>query len=317
MLAALIMALIPHCSVLGILFLAFVLNGVASLVINVGGNTLIGAVHGPRVGTYINGIHFAFGLGGFLTPLIAKQFVQSSNALVLSYSTFGAVLGVLAVGAWLTPSPVIQHHHAQRKAEPLNKALAVLLVLFLFLEVGAESTVSGWLFSYALRSGAPEPAAYNINSAFWAAFTIGRLLSIPVAMRLSQRTMLFWHLYSWSALSLILLLLPATTLTLWLCAIGMGFGMAPIFPTILALGQQALRASGQVTGWLLCGAGIGAMFCPWLVGQLIGRLGASVFVWIILIELIGALFVLNRFFAKAGTTNSAEDIQLIASEEPL
>ena len=194
-----------------------------------------------------------------------------------------------------------------------------MLLLFLFLEVGAEGIVSGWMFSYAQRSGAADTLAYDMNSGFWAAFTVGRLLGIPLAWRLRPHTVILMHLSSWLVLTVVLCFLPAASWALWLCAFGMGFGMAPIFPSTMALAQRTLHVTGKMTGWLLFGAACGGMFGPWLVGQLIGGFGPRVFLWIVLCQLIGALAVISYFFARAEKeAPDDETVEVLPTgEEPL
>jgi fucose permease len=315
--AALLMFALPFIPALPFLFCAFLCVGVCSLVINVGGHTLVVAANREHPALFLNSIHFAFGLGGFLAPLIAKQFAHADNALRWTYGVFAFVLVSITLAAWLTPSPTVVHHEAAAESAQTDKGLFYLLILFFFLEVGGESVVSGWLFSYAVRSGTAETLAYDMNSGFWVAFTLGRLAAIPLIWRLGERTLLLVHLSGWLVLTFALVVLPASSISLWLCAIGMGLGMAPIFPAAMALGQRALRATGKMTGWLLFGAATGGMFSPWMVGQFIGRFGPPVFLWIILIELIAALLVLSRFFAYARVEREPEEAPLLIGEEPL
>ncbi len=62
-------------------------------------------------------------------------------------------------------------------------------MLFLFFYVGAEITFGGWVYTYAvtLKLASAAGAAY-LTSAFWLAFTVGRLISIPAATRFHAKT---------------------------------------------------------------------------------------------------------------------------------
>jgi MFS transporter, FHS family, Na+ dependent glucose transporter 1 len=318
---ALMMLAVPYTHTLPLLFGTFVCLGVCSLVINVGGHTLVAAANPQRAALFLNAIHFTFGLGGFLAPLIAKQFADTTGALPWTYGVFAFAIGSVGLSAWFVPSPNVAHHQqSQAATQPQHaKGLLGLLLLFLFLEVGAEAIVSGWLFSYAQRSGAASTLAYDMNSGFWAAFTLGRLAGIPLAWRLRPHTIILGHLCGWLMLSVVLVFLPAATWALWLCAVGMGLGMAPIFPSTMALAQRTLHVTGKMTGWLLFGAACGGMFGPWLVGQLIGRFGPRVFVWIVLAQLIGALAVILYFISRAkAEAPDDETVEVLpTSEEPI
>jgi fucose permease len=315
------MLLVPRLDALPLLFATFVCVGICSLVINVGGHTLVAAANPQRAALFLNAIHFTFGLGGFLAPLIAKQFAGTTGALPWTYGVFAFAITSVALSAWFVPSPNVAHHQqSQTAAQPHQaKGLLLLLLLFLFLEVGAEGIVSGWMFSYAQRSGAESTLAYDMNSGFWAAFTLGRLAGIPLAWRLRPHTIISMHLCGWLVLTVVLCFLPAATWALWLCAVGMGLGMAPIFPSTMALAQRTLHVTGKMTGWLLFGAACGGMFGPWLVGQLIGCFGPRVFVWIVLVQLIGALAVILYFFSRAEKeAPDDETVEVLPTgEEPL
>ena len=151
-------------------------------------------------------------------------------------------------------------------------ALVVLVALFFFLYVGAEVSFGGWIYTYALRQTgadfATDPqlsasAAY-LASAFWGALTAGRLLAIPLALRLRARTILFFDLLG-ALLSVgALLIWPGVWNVIWAGTLGAGVCMASIFPTTLVLAERRMPLNGRVTGWFFVGAGAGGMGLPWL-----------------------------------------------------
>ena len=57
-----------------------------------------------------------------------------------------------------------------------------LLALFLFLHIGLEVTISGWIVTFMTeRHGGPYSG--YISSGFWAGSTIGRLALIPLTKK--------------------------------------------------------------------------------------------------------------------------------------
>jgi MFS transporter, FHS family, Na+ dependent glucose transporter 1 len=232
--AAVVFALIAGVQWLGAVAALFIVVGWALSLINVGGNTLIVLVHGTRVGPFLSLIHFAYGLGGLLAPLVAKPFAAQTDAVKLTYLALAALIapaGLLLFGA---ASPALRTHSEGHVAQAKLTRPVLLLLLFLFFEVGAEGAVSGWLFTFARERLGQEDPAFYVNSAFWAAFTIGRLLSIPLAMRFSERRIVTAHVAGWLGVSVLATVLPPTPASLWLLALGSGLGMAPIFPLTLA-----------------------------------------------------------------------------------
>ena len=71
------------------------------------------------------------------------------------------------------------------------------------------------------------------------------------------------------AASLVLILLfPESVVALWAGAILLGLFIASIFPTIFTLAERRMTLTGTITSWFFVGASTGAMFFPWLMGQL-------------------------------------------------
>ena len=66
-------ALIPFATQLIFLTLAFLVLGFAQGVIDVGGNTLLIWHHGAGVSPFMNGLHFFFGVGALLSPIIVAK----------------------------------------------------------------------------------------------------------------------------------------------------------------------------------------------------------------------------------------------------
>src|SRR5262245_17969358 len=81
--AAAALALVPSAPQLPALLALTVFIGIALASINVGGNALIVLVHGERVSPFISQLHFAFGLGGLLAPMLVAQLGRRADGLHL------------------------------------------------------------------------------------------------------------------------------------------------------------------------------------------------------------------------------------------
>jgi fucose permease len=84
---------------------------------------------------------------------------------------------------------------------------------------------------------------------------------------------------------------------LWIGTFILGFSLASVFPTTLALAGRHMTITGQVTGWFFIGAGIGSMALPWLIGQAFNPLGPGAFLWLLGADLLVALLVLWALLA--------------------
>jgi FHS family Na+ dependent glucose MFS transporter 1 len=162
----------------------------------------------------------------------------------------------------------------------------------LFLYVGAEVGFGGWVYTYAVRRGLMgAAAAAYLTSAFWGALTLGRLLAIPIAARLSPRAVLLSDLLGCLASVGALLIQPNSAPALWLGTLGLGFSMASVFPTMLSLAERRIDITGGVTGWFFVGSSAGGMTLPWLIGQLFESVGPRVMLIGIGLALVCALLV--------------------------
>src|SRR5690606_33368940 len=160
------------------------------------------------------------------------------------------------------------------------------------LYVGGETGFGGWVYSYALeRNVGSEARAALLNSAFWGSFTAGRLLSIPLATRWRPRYLIPAHLLLALA-SLGVLLVVRHPAAIWIGTISYGLGLAPIFPTTVALAGRRLQISSRVNAWLLVGGSLGGMTLPWLLGRVFGAWGPQAMFGALMLILLLACLVL-------------------------
>ena len=303
-LIALTLVAAPIVPMLWLLTLVIGLLGLAQGLVDVGGNTLLVWVHGERVGPFMNGLHFFYGLGGFVLPIIVAWMVSLNGDITWAYWTL-ALLSLPAV-VWLVrlSSPPAPRTSSAESADPVNPWLIPLIALFFTLYVGAETSLGGWIHTYTVASGLGNAAvgAY-LTSGFWGAFTAGRLLSIPLAARHRPRSLLLIDFAGAVASLGVLLLWPASTVAAWVGTVGVGASIASIFPTMISLAERRLEITGRVTGWFFVGASVGGMSLPWLIGQLFESIGPRVTMVIILIDLLvaaGILAVLALIPARVG-----------------
>ena len=299
---AILIALVPFAPFLAALIAIFLAIGVVEAVLDVGGNTLLVWAYRDDVGPYMNGLHFCFGVGAFLAPIIVAQVVAFGGASLWSYWIMAALIVPAALSILRTPSPRPYHEaHPAAGDGRVNYRLAALVALFLMLYVGAEIGFGGWVFSYAEALALTDAAtAAYLTSAFWGALTFGRLLAIPLAARLRPRTILLGDLIGCLASVAIILLWHGSLAALWVGALGLGLSMASIFPTTISFAARRMPTTGKVTSWFLVGGSLGAMSLPWLIGQLFDRIGPRVTMVIIMAALLVSCVVFALLIRVGG-----------------
>ncbi|MBN1349452.1 MFS transporter [candidate division KSB1 bacterium] len=279
-----LMFLVPLTPSLWLLLLFWLLTGFASATLDVGCNTLIVWVHGRKVGPVMNGLHFFWGMGAFLSPIIIARAMLIDGQLTWAYWSLAVLLLPAAIWILFFPSPMPVVGDDEKKDHQSHKTLVVLVALLFLLYVGAESAFGGWIFTYATkRFSVTDTDGRLLTSIYWGALTTGRLLSIPLALKFKPHILLTAN-FSGCLLSIICLLLFGNDV-LWWATIGFGLSMSSIFPTVLAFAERRLKITGKLTGYFFAGASFGAMILPWLIGQLFESVGPGITMVAILVDM--------------------------------
>ncbi len=294
LLMALSVALVPVISVLWALIVVLLLVGAFEGASDVGGNTLLVWLHGEKVGPFMNAMHFFFGVGAFLSPVVIARVYTAGGGITWAYWTLALLIVPIAAAVLRLPSPSSPAGERtapdEQSATALRRTSAVLVALiasFFFLYVGVESSFGGWIATYAKTTGLGDAttAAY-LTSAFWGALTLGRLVSIPLAARFRLRALLWADLVGCLLSVLVVIAWPGVPAALWIGTFGAGFSMASIFPTMISFAGRHMTTTGKTTAWFFVGASSGGMVIPWLIGQWFETTGPQVTVFIVLASLI-------------------------------
>ncbi len=69
---------------------------------------------------------------------------------------------------------------------------------------------------------------------------------------------------------------------MWVSAAGIGFSMAPIWPSGYNLAVQSIRLTAGVGAVIMLGDSVGGMVLPGLMGLFMERAGAEAMTWLVL-----------------------------------
>jgi FHS family Na+ dependent glucose MFS transporter 1 len=291
--------LIPLAPVLWMLLVAMFLSGLAGGIVDVGCNTLLLWTHGKSAGPFMNGLHFFFGVGSVIAPLLfARVLMQTGDIHWLFWSVAIACLPT-AAWCWFLSEPSTHAQAQERNNAPFPVLPVLLMVIMFVLYVGLELGFANWIYTYALTLGLGNAveSAY-LTSGFWGSFTFGRLLGVWVSTRARSQAILFADLIGCAISTLIIMLWKDSSLALWVGSIGLGLSMASIFPTFLMLAGERMEVTGAMTGWFLVGSGAGSMLLPWLIGQIFVRTGAGAMTTVLLIDIAAIVLVLLLFASQ-------------------
>lgn len=301
--------LIPIIPVFSLLLIVMFIFGIGMGLIDIGGNVNLLWVFQSRVGPYMNALHFSFGIGAFLSPIIVHNVMRlTGGSLTWPYWILSILFLPGLVGLWLLKSPKNPEKQVEG-APPIknNGRLVVLMMMLFFLYVGVEGGYGGWIFTYATENQiANEAAASYMNSIFWGALTLGRLISIPLAKKLKPATLLMGN-FGLSVFFLSLILIwPTNPIMVWIVSAGLGLALSSVFPTLLSLGETRMTITGGVTGLFFLGSSSGSTLLPMLLGQIFEYIGSYQMMVALLIAsclgllvLMAVIFTSNRVGEKA------------------
>ena len=299
-LMALVIALIPLSGLLAALAGLFFLVGLFSSSIDVGGNTLLVWVYRDGVGPRMNALHFFFGLGALISPLVVAQVIERTGDINWTYWLLAALTLVPAIVYARTPSPVAPRDSEAPDNRPTSRLLVVLIAALFFLFVGTELGFGGWIYTYGVQTGVANAiTAGYLTSLFWGSLTLGRLLSIPLAARMQPRVMLTMDLVGLIFFMLLLLGWADVPGVVWIAAAGFGLSMANVFPTLMTLAEATMPITGRVTSAFMVGSSLGSMTIPWLMGQAFDLRGPQSIVVLLLGSTLAAAVVFGGFVLAA------------------
>jgi MFS transporter, FHS family, glucose/mannose:H+ symporter len=209
-------------------------------------------------------VNASYGVGSILGPALV--------GVAGGYSPLFVGAGIAGVGCIL-PLSRIPAAAAAPAASSIESARARRLIawfaVLLLVYVGIESGVGTWEATDLIAAGFSAPFAAAATSLYWAAFTLGRVIAAPFAMRMSSPQLLIASL-------------GMTTLVLGLLAIHVyppltfalvGLFAGPIFPVVLSWLARVVPNTTNAITYAILGTVCGYSIFPAALGGLIGIAG--------------------------------------------
>lgn len=253
------------------------LAGLGAGAIDSGLNTYAATHHGVRT---LNWLHACYGVGVTSGPLLMGALLAAGRPWTSGYVVVGVAQVVLAVAFAVTRSswpPLVASGQGARAATvpaTLRAPRVVAGVATFATYTGIEAAAGVWAYSLFTTSRGISPGtAATFVAAYWASFTVGRVLLGFVAERVALRTFLRAAIATMVAGAALLWLAPGGFGLAGLMLLGIG--CAPVFPSLMS-GTPARVGSehaANAIGFQVCGATVGQSALPALVGALAARDG--------------------------------------------
>ncbi|TFY51343.1 hypothetical protein EVJ58_g10619 [Rhodofomes roseus] len=252
-------------------------------------------------------MHAVYGLGGLCSPLVATQFsgqrhwsfhyltslgVASINTAVLvAVLRFRTQDECLAEIGQQPPETTSGSNEGKYRQIFRLRALH-LLALFIFIYVGIEVTVGGWIVTYVIDVRAGGPSSGYISSGFFGGLTLGRVALLWVNKAVGERYVIFIYVLLAIGLELIVWFVPSLIGGAVAVAF-VGVVLGPIYPIVMNHSGRILPPwllTGCI-GWIAGFGQAGSAFLPFLTGLLASREGIKT-LQPLLVSMMGFLFCL-------------------------
>lgn len=235
-----------------------------------------------------------FAAGAVMGPLFVSWLLAAGPNWKWAYTaTAGAcviaALISLAAAAKREERP-LTHEENDGDWKTLIKDRSVLVLAFgILLYVSAEAGQAGWLAPYFRDSlGASKPAAAATVALFWSGIGLGRLTATWTSRHLSDYAIICLSL-AFAAICQTALLIFSTPIPAMIMLPLLGFGLAPVWPTIVSSASAVHpRQSGAVLGIVVAAGAIGAGVVPPAIGLAADIIGLRHALWVCV-----ALLVVN------------------------
>jgi len=239
--------------------------GVGQLIASV--NIIAGRRYAAHRGSALALLNFSFSLGAMLSPLLAA-WLTPRLSLRIFLTGFATCFALVLAGLLLELRTRSEHELPAAIAASesrLTLRIYFYFALLLFLYGGVETSLDGWLTTFALRYGDPTLAIGQYTTlVLWASLTAGRALSSLLLLRVTEARLQRAALVL-TATCIAALAVAHGALAIAVLACLLGLSLAPFFPSTFAL-LMADRPSARQAGVVLAMSGLGAAFLPSLMG---------------------------------------------------
>ena len=258
----------------------------------------------------MNWLHACWGIGLTIAPTVVTVSVLNLGQGWQSSYVISGLLTLLLGLAILLMLPQ-WHLKKTKRSQPktetaripirltLRRPIVLMSILLFFVYGGIEigtGQLANTLFVEARGISQENSSAWI--SAYWASFTLGRMLMGLLAMRIGDRWLLNIS-FGMSILGAVLLFLNASDIFSFVGLMGIGFGLAAIFPILISQtpSRVGIEHAANAIGFQVGSAGLGGAVLSGIAGVFAENLGIET---ISLFILLGALLaaVIYQFIIR-------------------
>ena len=227
----------------------------------------------------LNLLNSSWGIGAMACPLLMAVAQRAHRVPLFLYGLAAALMVLVAAMSAVSfradeERPLATKASSQVSNPWKHRLLPIIAVLF-FVYVGSETSVGGWVASYARRLSTGPSTFWAITpSFFWGALLLGRA-SAPLALRKIHETKLAAAGVALAAFGIGLVLMSRTMTPVVVGASLAGLGFASVYPiNISLLSHWFGETTTRISGVIFATGNLGGAVLPWLVGVISTQLGS-------------------------------------------
>lgn len=284
--------------------IAFVLIGIGVGLAVSAINVIFGTEYPDRRGSLLTKVNLSWGIGAVLAPQLVA-IAERGHALRVLF----LLLAACSQAAFVLFTPLLRKgdvtvdRDAARRA-PVDRFhlwMFALFTMIMFLYVGAETTIAGWIATYAHRFGGLSAArASSFVSIFWLSLVAGRAVVAWLLKRISEQTILLSGIVA-AMIGTGLLMFQSGLRMEFVAVVVSGLGCAPIFP--LAVAKMFARLGRtRHAGWAFAICGSGGAVLPWITSAISQYSGGLRAAFLVPLAALGCILLCALVVGKTSAT---------------
>ena len=241
-------------------------------VFEVASNVLLIRMYKNNPAPYLNAMHFCFGVGAIIAPVLVGLNIEYYDSLTLSFMFFGLLTIPALVALFFIPiKPAVDDAPIVKRTKNSRQLKIVLTIhLFFFLYVLIEAGYSIWIFPFLREEELLNASQAGLfTSAFWLSFTLFRLVGIFLTIYFHPIKVMIWHGVASVIAMLIMMVAGNEIWMLWVGNIVMGAGLSIFFPCMLSYCETGFKIPPKDFSHFFASTTVGAMAGSWFLGQLL------------------------------------------------
>jgi MFS transporter, FHS family, glucose/mannose:H+ symporter len=239
------------------------------------GNVIAGTVIPFARARLIAALNIAWGLGAIACPLLVQlSSARGPQTFFLSTAVFVGVTSIASVAIPQLARTTIGHRTSDsptpqesmtRSGLPLLPLPVLLFAAAIFVYVGVENALAGWLPTYAVRSN-PALQPSSISLYFWISELTGRVVVIALMSLIGDAVLYRLCVMILICTQIVLCTVaPISAAGVVVLTVVAALSLAPLYPLITSF-LLARTGNHAKLGVLFACASLGGAVLPWLTG---------------------------------------------------